>query len=75
MEVTDFEGEQPKDYRFELYEDRERQQMILTSPMSGPYRYKYDQKAKLWISLNNAHFLEGLLVKEMMQITNGYLKF
>ena len=64
-----------KQGQFDIYEDASRQMVVVDSPISGPYRYEWDDVHKFWRSTTNDHYLDGFLVKEFMGISEGYLIF
>ena len=46
------------------------------SPMSGANAYTYDKDFDTWKSTGRqTHFMESLLVREFMLVSNGYLSF
>ena len=59
---------------FRIYEEASNQMLVVDSPLSGIYRYEWDRERAFWCSSTHSHFMEGHLVREFLQITNGFLQ-
>ena len=62
-----------QEQKYCIYEDPSHQMLIVDSPVSGPYCYEWEESSGFWKSSTHQHFLEGFLVKEFLQYTNGFL--
>ena len=60
-----------KYYIFETDEDNKL--ITLNSPISGYFKYKYNQKSEFWESIKDNHILDDLIIREFCQHTKGLL--
>jgi hypothetical protein len=69
INVEDQEGKK----LYEIVPCNDCQTMLLKSPKSGEFSYHYDNDLKMWICLDQPHYLESLLVREFMFYSTGFL--
>ncbi|TMW67175.1 hypothetical protein Poli38472_012291 [Pythium oligandrum] len=60
---------------FELKVISAKQQLHLTSPISGLRKYEWNQKTQRWEDESDAHDLEGLLTRDLMRLCSGVPAF
>lgn len=58
--------------KFVLNIQRPNQQLWLSSPVSGPYKFEFDLEKKCWIDLKHNYELYGLLTKEINILFNEF---
>lgn len=59
---------------FEVVSDLRMQALKVSIPRLGQFRYFYDAENSRWVGEDDGHLLEELLVRELMRVTQGYLK-
>jgi frataxin-like iron-binding protein CyaY len=59
---------------YELSIDRPNQRLILFSPSSGIFKYRYQPATEAWQNESDEHFLVELLVRELLKHCQGVPK-
>ena len=49
--------------------------LSMSSPISGPFEYKYCPESKNWLSVYDKHDLRGMIVRDMLRKFIGIPKF
>ena len=65
---------QIKDEVFEVSTSLALQSLSVHIPRIGTFRYIYDEENERWVGENDGHNLEELLTRELMRVSQGYLK-
>ena len=72
VEVKNYDGNE-KSATYKISEDPFRQMIVVDSPISGQFCYEYHLNDGYWKNNIDQHFLEGMLVREFMLVSNGFL--
>ena len=57
---------------YQIYTDLENQMLVVDSPLNVTFFFEFDLVSGEWKSQN--YLLESILVREFMQISNGFLQ-
>ena len=58
---------------YALNVDQETQTIKLKTPLSGVHIYKFEPDQNIWLSIQNTHNLEEMLMREFAEFSKGYL--
>ena len=59
---------------YEVTVEAGQQRLVLFSPVSGVYKYEWNEGKGAWVSENDQHFLVELLVRELLKYCQGVPK-
>lgn len=57
---------------YKIYADLDNQMLVVDSPLTSTFCFEFDLDSGEWKSQN--YLLESILVREFMQISNGFLQ-